>query len=478
VQDTNQGKLLESLAAKYASMAGLGPSSGGIAPSLTVPLVPVTDASRIDDYGFNGVSAAPSGNAAPPPTAAGPNPSLDPLTNILAPIAQLGFAYADTTYLQGLGSVIVGLTTNPSAMVPIAAAVPAGPENVQQTKWDPKVVRRLLTTLAPELNTAWLELNIEGGAHDWHLTGTNWVYSLAGQSLPRINPKYKPIKADTQPFFGVHSTGLLQNLTVTVPDNWTSSQVAFFILEQVLADSNIVNGSKNWQMGDDDRNLKIINDRVSGFRVATKKIADALNTGVETGVSLLPGGMFVVTANDAFQGKYVSAALGAFVAIPWEKVGSAIAARIVFKDGSTLFMGQYLFKAIKDLGPQREKELMEALNTAKSSQEASQILKDFTGDVGVELMHLLPQEEKLAKKFADAGLDINQYLMYIDTALHRLKRGPGLHTNLGSIEGNWNAVWRRFFDKYPEANKEQILAKLEQMIKDFNIVDKYFKLNP
>ena len=86
-------------------------------------------------------------------------------------------------------------------------------------------------------------------------------------------------------------------------------------------------------------------------------------------------------------------------------------------------------------------------------------------------MHLLPQEAQLVREFNRAGLSIGEYTIYLDTALHRLKRGAGLHTNLASVEGNWNAVWKAFFNEHPGVKKRAILRQLEKMLKDFKLVE-------
>ena len=57
-------------------------------------------------------------------------------------------------------------------------------------------------------------------------------------------------------------------------------------------------------------------------------------------MSLIPGGTFVVSANEAYNGNYVSAAIGIFAILPLGKLGEAVAARIAFKDGAEILIGK------------------------------------------------------------------------------------------------------------------------------------------
>jgi RHS repeat-associated protein len=82
---------------------------------------------------------------------------------------------------------------------------------------------------------------------------------------------------------------------------------------------------------------------------------------------------------------------------------------------------------------------------------------------GFELHHFLPRQ--FEKQFARAGLDIEKFTAYLSQAEHRLNP-DGLHTASG---GNWNAVWKDFFEKNPNASAAQILTQLQKMLKDFKI---------
>ncbi len=73
--------------------------------------------------------------------------------------------------------------------------------------------------------------------------------------------------------------------------------------------------------------------------------------------------------------------------------------------------------------------------------------------------HLLPQAKRFKKYFKKAGLDIEDFKIPLDKAKHRLKPN-GVHTKQG---GNWNKQWDNFFEKFPEASKEQILEQMSNM---------------
>jgi hypothetical protein len=85
---------------------------------------------------------------------------------------------------------------------------------------------------------------------------------------------------------------------------------------------------------------------------------------------------------------------------------------------------------------------------------------------GMEAHHLLPQEKELAEKFKGAGLDIEDYVVYLKKADHTLKPN-GIHTGTGA--NNWNGAWKEFFANNKNPNKFQILKQLRKMCNDFNV---------
>ncbi len=81
----------------------------------------------------------------------------------------------------------------------------------------------------------------------------------------------------------------------------------------------------------------------------------------------------------------------------------------------------------------------------------------------IELHHLLPRQ--FADKFKAVGLEIEEFKIPLTKDIHSLKPN-GIHTKGG---GNWNAVWKQFFETHKKPEREQILEQLEKMRKDFGI---------
>lgn len=73
------------------------------------------------------------------------------------------------------------------------------------------------------------------------------------------------------------------------------------------------------------------------------------------------------------------------------------------------------------------------------------------------------------EKFRDAGLEIEDYKLEVPTAQHRLLP-EGINTKGG---GDWNGNWQRFFDQNPQANADQILDHLDQMIDQYGLRGQY-----
>ncbi len=79
--------------------------------------------------------------------------------------------------------------------------------------------------------------------------------------------------------------------------------------------------------------------------------------------------------------------------------------------------------------------------------------------------HLLPQSKTLKPFFDRAGINIEDFKIPLDVAKHRLKP-DGVHTIGG---GNWNKVWKEYFDATPNASRAQILEQLAKMREQFGI---------
>jgi predicted lipoprotein DUF2380 len=106
-------------------------------------------------------------------------------------------------------------------------------------------------------------------------------------------------------------------------------------------------------------------------------------------------------------------------------------------------------------------KIVDAFDKGKIQKlEAPQISR---GSGPIEDHHELPRQFR--DKFERAGLDIEKYTKEVPRDAHRLKPG-GIHAR-GS-EG-WNQEWGRFFEKFPNATKQQILKQLDKMRSDFGL---------
>ena len=114
----------------------------------------------------------------------------------------------------------------------------------------------------------------------------------------------------------------------------------------------------------------------------------------------------------------------------------------------------------------------EASKDKKSTRKEEQrrVWKEYTGTEPTgEVHHGLP--EKFKDWFKSRGIDINSGEYYYDLPkdIHRLKDGNGIHTNNSSLGENWNKIWEKYIAQNPNASKQQILNKLEQMEKTAGI---------
>jgi hypothetical protein len=81
-----------------------------------------------------------------------------------------------------------------------------------------------------------------------------------------------------------------------------------------------------------------------------------------------------------------------------------------------------------------------------------------------EVHHLLPWQ--FARQFFARGLNPNNFTVTLPQALHRLVPG-GVHT--GPFASSWNGQWESFFNQFPRASAQDILAQLARMRVHFGI---------
>lgn len=83
----------------------------------------------------------------------------------------------------------------------------------------------------------------------------------------------------------------------------------------------------------------------------------------------------------------------------------------------------------------------------------------------VELHHIFSQAKEFAAIWNEWEIDIGRYLIALPAGVHRLSQFGGIHTGAD----NWNANWRAYFEKFPNANREQIFRQARSMIKKFRL---------
>jgi len=107
--------------------------------------------------------------------------------------------------------------------------------------------------------------------------------------------------------------------------------------------------------------------------------------------------------------------------------------------------------------------LRKEVGTTKAQEFFKQIYKALGKEV--EFHHLLPQGKKFTEFFKRAKLDIQDFVIPLETGKHRLKSGGGVHTG----PDNWNKAWETFMEKNPHATQKQILEHLAVLRKKFGI---------
>jgi hypothetical protein len=88
----------------------------------------------------------------------------------------------------------------------------------------------------------------------------------------------------------------------------------------------------------------------------------------------------------------------------------------------------------------------------------------------LERHHQLPKE--FINYFVDCGLNIEDFVIIITAAIHRLKSSKGLHTGEGR-GGDWNTEWRQFIKEnpltYTPEDKKRVEKKLKEMKKKYGL---------
>ena len=181
---------------------------------LVAPVVPVTDP-EIANCGFKGVSA---GSNAP---VTGSSGTIVPALSTIGEAVGLA---ADRAFLGGWGSAIADAGTAVLAGLS-GSEVTTNTGAESATTWSTNEVREILKILDPTPSGRWADkVHIVGDAaeHWW------FVYAFTGWNSPSVDIDYT-------------NGQFLKSITVHVPPNWTSLQVAEFIYKNIAGNEALKN---------------------------------------------------------------------------------------------------------------------------------------------------------------------------------------------------------------------------------------------
>ena len=92
------------------------------------------------------------------------------------------------------------------------------------------------------------------------------------------------------------------------------------------------------------------------------------------------------------------------------------------------------------------------------------IPKGVSGAENLEGHHLFPKA--FEQFFKDRGINIDEFIIYITKAKHRLKE-TGIHA--GEYSKSWNGMWKEWIKEHPKASLPEIMEQLKYMRGKFGI---------
>ncbi len=166
----------------------------------------------------------------------------------------------------------------------------------------------------------------------------------------------------------------IAKITIAIPGNWTSEELARYILTQI-ASNPVVH-----QIAEDD--LASLDSRlftqfqVQDFQNAATQVAAVAKTYINTLVSFIPGGQFAIASFEAGEGHLVAAALAVVLSGPGLEAISK-GAGIVLKVGAKSFkLPSAVFKAFAKFSDEEKFAVVTALEAAKDDEAlAAQLAK-------------------------------------------------------------------------------------------------------
>jgi uncharacterized lipoprotein (TIGR02269 family) len=79
--------------------------------------------------------------------------------------------------------------------------------------------------------------------------------------------------------------------------------------------------------------------------------------------------------------------------------------------------------------------------------------------------HIFPQNKKMARYFARAGIDVHDFTVQLPQEYHDILHWPGWWREGGA----WNQEWQAFMDANPVPDFMKIWNKADEMIKRFGL---------
>ncbi|MGH7137718.1 MAG: hypothetical protein ACREHD_18375, partial [Pirellulales bacterium] len=268
-----------------------------------------------------------------------------------------------------------------------SAGGPAGSGQTNTARnWDPATVQSILQILDAQLAAWW---------------GKNLGYNGLGANLMQGQPKIGNIESSGHRLWVLWEIGASvsiasgnpgnQQVTVNVPDSWTSELVAQYIIQQAQAGGDIADEYRHYLFGQGaDGAIQGSELQKGNIAAGLERAGEIMTTYLEVIGSLNPAGAFVFSAQKVFDGRYLAGIVGLTLVLPWSKFAQILenlpgkTLWFEFAGGQRVGMSASLMKRLRQLSPEVRQPLINKFNNAKTADEARQVI--------IELTHLLPTE--------------------------------------------------------------------------------------
>ena len=283
----------------------------------------------------------------------------DPRTSDWLSKDPLGFMAGDTNTVRYVGNRVT-TSTDPSGL----------------QGWNSQEVVEWLKQIAPNLAGFWQKPGhgvIVGGAQDRGLFGR--MFHPFDGPAPSVKVTGWVNLANNLAVDPTEYPGIAQQVTATVPDDWTSLQVATFIAGQVASNGTLTRAiGKSVGSSGFDLEMGTVAGCNAEFSVACGKIGAVLQAGVTVAVACIPGGggLFALLVSDIAEGAFVNALFDALPLLPVEKIGS-VALRFIFDGGKEVEVSAPVVKVLYEM-TDAEKATLKLELAGKTADQIESIL--------------------------------------------------------------------------------------------------------